>query len=477
MKKNYDIKRCGEFYRFWLDRIQILNKFDFSTDLHHIPESQMDIQTLLTDEFLCKKIWQNEIYVQKLVTYCKHSMKLALTKKPENIEMINKEYDINEADTQWCETTIRSLILKIADIHLPYLFGILMGRFTYINAMKYTKEHTIILKVKYHTGEIKNIHAPKFAAPLSVIKHFIEKYNIATQRDKQSIIDNQMFYKSNITKKCKNELKHFKYVDFDILKKIGYQSYEEAHVWIESCFKSYKFELWQLLSEKEDGKPLLHTDQMENLLKNELSTPMINAYMANQVAKYVSTKGSMVCELLNSYLESFLRCKRIKSSKISWMELILQFVKWNIHVMNKYLNGEYRYHERFTDWQMHQMKQLVNEVTHTNYIHLEYYSNGNYYHIDNSSQKWVVEQATDWFTDCQLKPNKPYWDRHCSNELKVWVTENTKYKSLSYVHCHMIEDFFHHLWDFEYICQRAKKIGIKVIPKPKCKAIHSKKGT
>lgn len=466
MKKNYQIKHCGEFYKFWQDRTQYINRFDYNTSLHFIPEGQLDIQHLLTDPLVFDKVWKYESYIDKIVQYCKCSVKLVLTKQKQNIDLINNEYNMNDADRNWCEKTIPSLMLKVANMHLPYLFGILMGHMSYKNAITHTKQHCFQLQVKYSNGQVQKIYAPKFAVPQSVIKHFVQKFDIATDADKNSIDNNNELFYHKITNHCKKQLQSFKYINFDTLNKIGYQSFQEAEVVIQSCFECYKKEFWQSLNEKEEGKPLLHSEQMDNLLKNETSTSMIEAYMANQLAPYVSTKGSMICELLNSFLESFLRCKRIKSIKVSWMEVILQFVKWNLHVMKKYINGQYNYHGRLNTFELNQMVQLCNRITHTTYIATQYYDNNHYYHIDNKSQKWIAQQAAQWFKDCQLKPNKPHWDVCCYNELKVWVVQNCSQRVLSYnAHCHQIEEYFHHIWNFDYIAAKAAKMGVKVLKK------------
>ena len=393
-------------------------------------------------------------------------MQLTFTKEQENIDIIKKKYEMNEADKCWCEKTITSLILKCADCHLPYLFGILTGHMSYDNAISFTDEYNFKLKIKHENGHTEDIWAPKFASPISIIKHFVKLLHIATRHDKQSIDKINQSMKGQISRNCQNQLNTYKYVNFNTLNKIGYQSYDEAAVFLTSCFKTYQAVSWRSLNEMENGKPLLHTDQMDKLLKNETSTAMLQAYMANQGAPYISTKGSMICELINAFLESFLRSKRTKSCKIAWMEVILQFLKWNIHVSNKYLTKEYDYRNRLNDFELRQLKNLCNHITHTTYINDKYIQNGHYYYIDNKCQKWVIQQAKEWFVDCQLKPQKPHWDFHCNNELRAWVIDPKKgNNALSYVHCQMIENYFHHIWNFEYIVTKAKKMGLTVVTK------------
>lgn len=281
---------------------------------------------------------------------------------------------------------------------------------------------------------------------------------IVTPQDVQALNKN----KNTIVFNNQNDnFNNWKTVDLIKVTNTGYQNENEVNVIIDN---TYSMEWYKKLKEKNGQKPLLHTKQFRNLRKRELNPVIIKAFMNNQDAPYVRTKGSMICELYHSYLESFCQSKGLKSAPICYTTGIGQSNKWNLHQMRNYTSGKYDDDGKLSEQDLKDFTNIINMATHTRYYQIQYYNNGYYYHVDNTSSKWVVERANEWINECQLLPDKPYWDHHCYNELIYFVRK--RQNILSYKDAALVRRYFYNLWKFSYIVSKAQRCGIAVVLKP-----------
>lgn len=86
---------------------------------------------MLNDNNYKTSIWNNKKHFNCLCNYIERSRLLLLTSKASNIKTIMDDFPLSEQQIQWCKNTLRLLMYKCTEYHLPYLFGIFVHRFQY----------------------------------------------------------------------------------------------------------------------------------------------------------------------------------------------------------------------------------------------------------------------------------------------------------------------------------------------------------